>query len=574
MLTILNTQTWQEIEEARKIEPEVSAVAWSPNSEQIALIDNAYTTRRGITFSSTLTVVNTKTWQKIKETETIRQRVSAVAWSPDGEQIALGYEDGRVEIRNASNLQLTKLSNRWCPKPLRGPITTIAWSNDATSLMLGTGYDTTTITWDAIRTKIATLENGHLGDIALHPNANCIAIKSTEGGRIHVRNADYSKQVLTTTLSKRRQNANECLALNSAGTLLAASDNTYFTEEGPSLDIWCFNPSLIKNNKLLAQQSRGLPYFSALLSKKRKPLLLRLDKLPGDRRPIHSLHWSHNGSRLAVKTDTNNITIVNTTIEKLFNPCHSHDKRHFEGQDLNDFTIANVTIPKDANFTWGPDDMSFATIKDNAIEIWQMDDRYFLHFITENHNAHKSRLKNEKQVNDLLADLRTGDTPFTNPTLRSKALEKPDLYDSAIHILACERALEQLHSKPLHQEEQEKKSRHENKLEAEDKAFLQEIQELEIRAFVDNYFPLKKQHRVLQILNTAPSKETMDPTTLQNYLEEHRKMNDRELRNYLEMYRQNDALRELKKAKEAKEEDSAHHQMFLDSEPHNPQNWT
>lgn len=78
-------------------------------------------------------------------------KVSAIAWGPNGQQIAVGYEDGRVEIRSATGqiqrtITVPPFSN--FVDVYNNDIDALAWKPDGSQLITGTTHEL--IVWDVV----------------------------------------------------------------------------------------------------------------------------------------------------------------------------------------------------------------------------------------------------------------------------------------------------------------------------------------------------------------------------------------------------------------------------------------
>lgn len=79
----------------------VSGIAWSPNSEQIAFIVGIYDFTLDWGFQNEIQVINRdgSGWRKIFEFEakpTQEDWITEIAWSPDGQSLAIAFHDGRA----------------------------------------------------------------------------------------------------------------------------------------------------------------------------------------------------------------------------------------------------------------------------------------------------------------------------------------------------------------------------------------------------------------------------------------------------------------------------------------------
>src|SRR5258706_13306081 len=127
----------------------VTAVAWSPKGTQIASTSYDKTVRVWDAANGNCVTIYRGHWD----------RVQAVAWSPDGTRVASGGDDGTVQVWDAATGNPVYTYRRHAH-----PVSTVAWSPDGKRIASG-GGDKTVQVWDAFNGGNVFLYRTHTGGV-------------------------------------------------------------------------------------------------------------------------------------------------------------------------------------------------------------------------------------------------------------------------------------------------------------------------------------------------------------------------------------------------------------------------
>ena len=146
----------------------VTAVAWSPDGRDVA----------SGSLDRTVQVWDASRGTLIQTYRGHTDTVLAVAWSPKGPYVASGGSDNTVQVWSA--LTGTRLAEY---RQHTGPITTVAWSPDGTSIASGS-LDTTVHIWDAMTGQPRMTFRGHTASVrsvAWSPDGKTVASGGDDG---------------------------------------------------------------------------------------------------------------------------------------------------------------------------------------------------------------------------------------------------------------------------------------------------------------------------------------------------------------------------------------------------------
>jgi WD40 repeat protein len=145
----------------------VTAVAWSPSGSQLASASYDKTVRLwDATSGGTLHTLRRHT-----------ERVNAIAWSPDGTRLASGADDGLVHIWDSASRQFLRTFDRHT-----GKVTALAWSPDGSHIASASG-DKTVQVWEVRSGRVLITYAGHslpAYGLAWSPDGRRIASGSTD----------------------------------------------------------------------------------------------------------------------------------------------------------------------------------------------------------------------------------------------------------------------------------------------------------------------------------------------------------------------------------------------------------
>jgi WD40 repeat protein len=146
----------------------VRAVGWSPNGQQILTGSGD---RKAIIWDVMKQV-------QVRVLEGHNDSVNAVAWSPDGQQLLTGSEDKTARIWDATTgMELYVLEGH------TGRVNTVAWSPDGRRVITGSA-DSQTFIWDATTGKPLSVLKGHVDSVnaaAWSPDGQQILTGSADG---------------------------------------------------------------------------------------------------------------------------------------------------------------------------------------------------------------------------------------------------------------------------------------------------------------------------------------------------------------------------------------------------------
>jgi WD40 repeat protein len=180
-------------------------IAWSPGGERIAIAGSAppveSTAGHGY-----LSVIDSVTGSAIFVAEP-QSAFTSVAWSPDGQQLALGSFDGTVWVVNATNGE--RINNLFGHA---STVTDVDWSSDGSQIISSGNWDKLTIVWDAQRYEEVSriISNFHPFAVSFSPDDQTIAIGMENGIYLVPSNA----QVNSTTIDQYNLIATWVLSLD------------------------------------------------------------------------------------------------------------------------------------------------------------------------------------------------------------------------------------------------------------------------------------------------------------------------------------------------------------------------
>lgn len=197
-------------------------VAWSPNGQLIATSSSM----------DAIQIWETTSWSPIMQCSTDGGFISALAWSPDSEKIALGTSNREVRAYQVGGTQSGKFL--YTNVQHYDEVSALAWSPDGTYIASGS-YDATIRVWNASTQNTITTYTGHNG----HPistltwSPDSLLITSAADLREDNVQPEYSVHVWQATTGKQvysydgHKNFVHALAWEPHGTRIAsASEDT------------------------------------------------------------------------------------------------------------------------------------------------------------------------------------------------------------------------------------------------------------------------------------------------------------------------------------------------------------
>jgi len=167
----------------------VTSVAWRPDGQRLA----------SGSWDKTIIIWDAANGQALSMLTGYEDRITSVAWHPGGQRLAAGYEDGTIIIWDVTGEQI--LATLAGEQGHQNFVSSLAWHPDGQRLASGS-HDDTIIIWDVTGEQVlATLagEQGHqnfVSSVAWHPDGQRLASGSWDGTTIIWDVA--SSQVLTT----------------------------------------------------------------------------------------------------------------------------------------------------------------------------------------------------------------------------------------------------------------------------------------------------------------------------------------------------------------------------------------
>ncbi|QUY42550.1 WD40 repeat domain-containing protein [Acaryochloris marina] len=155
-----------------RLDDYVTAIAWSPNSQQVAACDGA----------GTVQCLNRMTQQTYCLQTGTGQSVDALAYSADGHFLAAGGQDGRVFIWEMSGDPPTLVT---CLENPRAWVDQLAWHPRRQELVFSLGRYAQV--WEAETQQVLTtlaFESSSVLDLAWHPQQDWLAVGGHQGVKI------------------------------------------------------------------------------------------------------------------------------------------------------------------------------------------------------------------------------------------------------------------------------------------------------------------------------------------------------------------------------------------------------
>jgi WD40 repeat protein len=149
--------------------------------------------------------------------------VAAIAWSPDGAKLAVGYDTGKFEILDAVSMQTL-----WQVSPDAGTINSIAWNNQGNRIAIGYEIGTVDI-WDILtKTIVAQVGNNEMHEmVRWSPDGKKLAATYYTNNVNGVRIWDTTTWNLLVTLQGENGNIISALGWSpDSGELATGSQNT------------------------------------------------------------------------------------------------------------------------------------------------------------------------------------------------------------------------------------------------------------------------------------------------------------------------------------------------------------
>jgi WD40 repeat protein len=151
----------------------VGAIAWSPDGKQIAV--GFYPVGSSVTQHPGIEIFDVSSGVKVNSLPA--DIVTDLAWSPDGSALLVAYADGS---HNALVAEIDPYNVLYVLRGHSGHVYSVAWSPDGTELATGS-EDNTVIIWDASTGKARqTLDARVVKDMMWCPTGDCIAIAGLE----------------------------------------------------------------------------------------------------------------------------------------------------------------------------------------------------------------------------------------------------------------------------------------------------------------------------------------------------------------------------------------------------------
>lgn len=278
-------------------------------------------------------------------------RVTAVAWSPDGERIVSGCEDSVVQVWDASNGNHIYIYDRHS-----GRVTAAIWS-PAGRLVASGGWDETVQVWDAATGGNVYTYRGHSNGVniaAWSPDGQRIASGSWDK-TVQVWDANSGERLLT---YKRHSGHVYSVAWSPDGHRLAsgAEDNTVqvwdarsgqcllsYTRHSNSVKAVSWSPD--GSRLVSASQDKTVQVWDASTGK-----LLYVYR--GHAGPVWSVAWSPDGRRLASGSQDGTVQVWDASTGNSLYAYRGHAR-----------PVLSVA--------WSPDSTRIASAAGKEVHVWQ-----------------------------------------------------------------------------------------------------------------------------------------------------------------------------------------------------------
>ncbi|MDB6025247.1 MAG: pknB 19 [Verrucomicrobiales bacterium] len=312
MIRLCETETGSIAKEFSGESASVVALAWSPDGTQLASIGRD---------DGAMKIWEAFTGKLVQHFRGHLQGCRAVVWQPNGLQIATASLDGTVKLWNpgANNPSLRRIQT--------ASITSVAWHPDGGTLATGSKDGTVRI-WDAVGTNSSRLVEHHdrwVWQVAWNPDGKRLASGGGDGF-IKLCHAETGLEIWS---MKAFTNSVRTIAWNSDGTRLAASG------DDKVLKIWnASGPQLVASIPLdialrvalaWSPDGRQMAIASGDGIRILDPTTGRtMSSLTRGRDVLRSLAWSPDGTRLASAGDDCLAQIWNTATGKLIHTLSGH----------------------------------------------------------------------------------------------------------------------------------------------------------------------------------------------------------------------------------------------------------